>query len=292
MKKDDTEELAVTLEEIRAFRKEMLLLHGVLAGDMVETHPIIKEVSDLFLARGLDKVWLDKHLAVFVGTDIAEDKELLISYILDELDSMLLCEVEENREKKAYIFVGATGVGKTTLVGKLAARYAYLMEEHYSVAFCNADRHKLGATEQLMHYSDAMEIPLLEAEILSNDYDKIFIDTSGIYTETMNELEELFSMLEEFSYSVELSLVLSVTSKELDMVHIMELFQSFEIKSFIFTKLDETDDISDMIRFLMRYEKPIRYLSIGQEIPEDLIIASNEYILKKFMRQREENNNE
>ncbi len=289
MKKDDAEELAVTLEEIRAFRKEMLLMHGVLATDMVEAHPIIKEISDLFLSRGLDKVWLDKHLAVFVGTDIAEDKELLISYILDELDSMLHCEVEENREKKAHIFVGATGVGKTTLVGKLGARYAYLLEKKQRVAFCNIDRHKLGATEQLMHYSDAMEIPLLTLETLSDDYEQLFIDTSGVYAQTLQELEELFVRLEECSYSLELSLVLSATAKEVDMVHMMEFFKRFKIESFIFTKLDETDDISDMIRFLMRYDKPIRYLSIGQEIPEDLIVASNEYILKKFMIRRDDN---
>ena len=289
MKKDDIKDLAVTLEEIRAFRKEMLLMHGVLASDMVETHPIIKEVSDLFLARGLDKVWLDKHLAVFVGTDIAEDKELLVSYILDELDSMLLCEVDENREKKAYIFVGATGVGKTTLVGKLGARYAYLMEKSYSVAFCNADRHKLGATEQLMHYSDAMEIPLLSLDELNDEYDRIFIDTSGVYIDTIDELKELLSTLEAFSYSIELSLVLSATAKESDMIHLMRLFEPFNIESFIFTKLDETDDISDMIHFLMHYQKPVQYLSIGQEIPEDLIVASNEYILKKFMTKREEN---
>jgi len=285
MHEDEAKALAVTLEEIRAFRKEMLLMHGVLATDMVQTHQVIKEVSELFVQRGLDQLWVDKLLAPFVGTELEEDKEMLVSFVLDELDQMIRSQREDANTKQIHICLGATGVGKTTLIGKLAARYAYLMEKPYRVAFCNLDQHKVGAKAQLMAYSEAMEIPLLEVEeIFGGEYDKIFVDTSGLHAKSVEELKALMARLRDVPYAIELSLVLSATAKESDMCYLMKLFEDFEIGSFIFTKLDETDDISDMIRFLMRYKRPIRYLSVGQEIPEDLMVASNAYILEKFMK--------
>jgi flagellar biosynthesis protein FlhF len=288
MQRDDLKELSVTLEEIRAFRKEMLLMHGVLATDMVESHQVIKEVSELFVQKGLEKVWLDKLLALFVGTEMEEEREILLSYVLDELDQKILSKEEDLSGQKIHILLGATGVGKTTLVGKLGARYTYLLDHSYRVAFCNMDRHKLGAKAQLVAYSDAMEIPLIDLDSIKEGYDRVMVDTSGLYDQSLVELKDLLNQLSSTDYEIELSLVLSATAKESDMVHLMEIFDAFEIGSFIFTKLDETDNISDMIRFLMRYDKPITYLSVGQEIPEDLMVASNEYILKKFMTKREE----
>jgi flagellar biosynthesis protein FlhF len=66
---------------------------------------------------------------------------------------------------------------------------------------------------------------------------------------------------------------------------VLKIFNDLEIENFIFTKLDETSDLSDMINFLMNDNRPLSYLSIGQEIPEDLMVASKEYILNKFMQE-------
>ena len=56
------------------------------------------------------------------------------------------------------MLVGPTGVGKTTTIAKLAARYAYLMDRPYKVALLNLDSYKVGAIEQLEHYADIMQI--------------------------------------------------------------------------------------------------------------------------------------
>jgi len=58
-----------------------------------------------------------------------------------------------------------------------------------------------------------------------------------------------------------------------------------KVKSFILTKLDETGDLSDLINFLISEKKPVSYISTGQQIPEDLVVASKEYILKQFVRE-------
>ncbi|HHH20024.1 MAG TPA: flagellar biosynthesis protein FlhF [Campylobacterales bacterium] len=286
MHHENEEDLEITLEEIRAFRKEMLLMHGVLASDMVDQQGILKEVAELFITQGLDKVWVDKHLADFVGSGLEQDKERLIAYVLEEIDQFLVTDKEPHPiPRKIQILIGSTGVGKTTLMGKLGARYAYLLDQPYRVAFYNRDGFKLGAVEQLTHYSEAMEIPLVEREALTQgDYDIVLVDTAGTRGESIYDLSELIAYLGTHTdYRVEVSLVLSATAKAKDMAHMMEQFREFPMDNVIFTKLDETEDRSDIIKFMLTHHIPITYLSVGQEIPEDLMVATNEYILEKFI---------
>jgi len=287
MNEDD---LTITVEEIRAFKKEMLLMHGLLASDLVEEHTVVKEVSELFTSKGLDRVWVDNLLASTIGSAFEKDKDRLISYILDEIEGKIIVKNSEERlSNKIHILIGQTGVGKTSLIGKLGARYRYLLDKKYKVAFCNDDRHKVGTTEQLSAYADAMEIPFIELQdiITMDDFDVIFIDTAGTRGESLDELKSLLDELEGIgNYKIEISLVLSATAKKRDMSLLVDAFGAFPIDEFIFTKLDETDTLSDVICFLMHYDKPVSYISKGQEIPEDVIIATNEYLLKKFMQER------
>jgi len=284
------EDLGVTVKEIRAFRKEMLLMPGVLASDLVEDHNIVKEVSELFISKGLDRVWVDNILASTIGSVFEKDKEMLISYVLEEIESQITTKNSENNLRgKIHILIGQTGVGKTSLIGKLGARYCYFLDKKHKVAFCNDDRHKVGTTEQIQHYCDAMEIPFIELKdiIVMDDFDVIFIDTAGTRGESLDELKSLLEELDGISdYKIEISLVLSATAKKRDMSLLVDAFDGFPVDNFIFTKLDETDDISDVICFLMHYDKPISYISNGQEIPENIMLASTEYLLEKFMRER------
>ena len=279
----------VTVEEIQALRAEILMMHESLAKDVISHAHLVKKVVDLFVDKGLNRKWLEKLLAPLVGSSFEEDEVMLVAYLLEELDALLKVQDESNKlDNKVHIIVGATGIGKTSLVGKLGARYSYLLEESYSVAFFNFDRKKVGAIEQLEHYSDAMGIPIVSLEDLTdNEYDVILIDTAGNMGDGFDELKELIEIIEQnTSYRIEVSLVLSATSKTRDLKKIFHLFETFPIESFIFTKLDETSDLSDMINFLMTSDKPVSYLSIGQEIPEDLMLATKEYLLNQFMDEK------
>jgi len=290
-KEVNKKDLTVTVEEVRAFRKEILLMHGVLASDLVGEHTVVKEVSDIFIANGLDRVWVNNLLALTIGSSFEQNKERLTSYVLDEIDGKIITGNSEEmlHEKKIHILIGQTGVGKTSLIGKLGARYRYFLEREYKVAFCNDDRHKVGTTEQICHYADAMEIPFIELKdiITMDDFDVIFIDTAGTRGESLDELKSLLDELDGISdYKIEISLVLSATAKKRDMSLLSDAFDGFPIDNFMFTKLDETDDISDVICFLMHHNKPISYISNGQEIPENVMVASTTYLLEKFMQER------
>ncbi len=285
-KKDENSDL-LTVEEIQALRAEISMMHSSLATDIVSHAPLIKKVVDRFVERGLTQEWTEKLLAPLVGSTFEDDEAILIAYVLEELDTLLNVEEEStNLKRVVHIVVGGTGIGKTSLVGKLAARYTYFLKESHSVAFFNFDRQKVGAVEQLENYADAMDIRLInEEEFLEEEFDIVFVDTAGSNGDNFEALEAFIELIESSTpYKIIISLALSATSKLKDLKLIKERFESFPIKNLILTKLDETSDFSDMINFLIRQNLPVAYISTGQEIPEDLIVATKEHLLNQFMK--------
>lgn len=282
----ENENIPVTVEEIQALRAEISKMHESLAHDVIGHAPLVQKVADIFVNKGLEQKWVEKLLAPLVGSSFESDEVLLVAYVLEELDSLLTIKEEEKpSEKKVHIVVGGTGIGKTSLLGKLGARYTYLLEASYSVAYLNFDHQKVGAVEQLGHYADAMQIPLISKEDLFEDtYDVVLLDTGGSVGSNTQALDALINMIERDTvYDVEISLVLSATSKLRDMRRIVKAFEHLNIDHVVFTKLDETLDLSDMINFLLESQMPLSYLSTGQVIPEDLMVASKEYLLNQFM---------
>jgi len=116
------ETMKALLEEMKAKLAESSLEHGVVA-----------DVKARFMAKGIASSWLDEVLKALVGTPIIEDASLLVSYLLEEIDETLKVKEESLDEPLLMMLVGPTGVGKTTTIAKLAARYAYLLEKPLKV---------------------------------------------------------------------------------------------------------------------------------------------------------------
>ncbi len=285
MPKEDDDKL-LTVEDIRSLRAEISLMHSSLAKDVVGHAPLIQKVVERFVERGLQREWVEKLLATLVGSSFEDDEEILVAYVLEELDILLKVEEESQElEKTIHIIVGGTGIGKTSLVGKLATRYTYVLKKSHKAVFLNLDQQKVGAVEQLENYADAMDIDLITLDdFLENEYDVIFVDTAGNRGDNIKEIENFIELVEScMEYRIIVSLALSATSKMKDLEALNRAFEMLAVKNYILTKLDETCDLSDMINFLITQKTPVSYISTGQEIPEDLIVASKEYLLKKFM---------
>jgi flagellar biosynthesis protein FlhF len=181
---------------------------------------------------------------------------------------------------KIFSFIGPTGVGKTTTLAKLAAIKA--IKQGRRAALITLDTFKIAAVAQLQSYARIMGIPLEVAVGRSDlqkairrhrDCDLILIDTAGRspnQEQAIAELKDLFSIPEE----IHGYLVLSATAQYKNLLHADDRFGALPFKSYIFTKLDETEDASSMINFLISREKPVSYLTTGQEVPEDIERAS------------------
>ena len=129
------------LEELAALKTQLALMKEEMLPKGQES--VASKVKTLFMEKGIAAKWLDKVLASLMGNSILSDERLLLSYILEEIDESLEIQEESLDESKIIMLVGPTGVGKTTTIAKLAARYAYMMDKPYKVGFLNLDSFKV-----------------------------------------------------------------------------------------------------------------------------------------------------
>lgn len=180
---------------------------------------------------------------------------------------------------KLVFFLGPTGVGKTTTIAKLAS--SYVVEEKKKVAILTADTYRIAAAEQLRTYAQILEVPfrvvysteeINEAVDNFNDYDYIFVDTAGHSHQKEDLLQEMKKNLEKVSEKAEYQvfLVLSATTKYKDLLKIAENYKNITGYQLIFTKLDETTTVGNLLNIKMHVDTPIAYVTCGQNVPNDI----------------------
>jgi len=286
---EEEEELLNEIGDLKTQLEEMR--DGLLQSGRFGT--VSDDVKKRFMQKGISERWLDTILVPLIGTPVMEDAQLLVSYLLEEIDETLKIKREELTDSKIMMLVGPTGVGKTTTIAKLAARYAYLMERPYKVALINLDSYKVGAIEQLAHYADIMQIEhysIASPEALQQkieelaNYDVILVDTAGMSPyDTQKFIKTVEFVKTEIPKKIEVALVLAATVKYEDMGDIYENFSFLNLDSLIISKFDETKHFGTLMNFMLLYDLPMSYFSIGQEVPDDLLVASKEYLLEQFI---------
>ncbi|KLE10967.1 flagellar biosynthesis protein FlhF [Aliarcobacter butzleri] len=199
------------------------------------------------------------------------------------------------QQRKIIMMVGPTGVGKTTTISKLAARYAYKLGQNYKVGIVTLDSFRVGAVEQLQAYTNIMRLPLevvkkpddlAEALLRLKDCNYIFIDTAGSSQYDIDKIElinDYQKKVEELP--IEKILVLPANVKHSDLLEIYKNYSILDIDYLTFTKLDETRSFGNLISFAHKTKKSITYFSIGQNVPDDLIVSDATYLIDCFMNQ-------
>ncbi len=193
--------------------------------------------------------------------------------------------------KKVIMLVGPTGVGKTTSIAKLAARYSYLMEKKYKVGLVVLDTYRIGAVEQLMQYARMMKLgietvvdpPEFATALDALKYcDYILIDTMGSSPYDKGKIEKIYECLNanETEFNVDVVLTMPSSIKYDDMKVTYKNFSNLGIDTLMFTKLDETKGYGNIFSLAYETKKPISYFSVGQEVPEDLVCATSEFLIE------------
>ena len=186
----------------------------------------------------------------------------------------------EHKERKIAVFIGPTGVGKTTSIAKIAAKYALIDKK--KVSLITFDTYRVGAVEQLKIYAKIIGLPVdvvLSPSDLKGVIDKkkdaelILIDTAGRShkdRDYVTELGNLASQKEE----IDCHLVLSATSSNTVLNDIIGKFRDVKINSLLFTKLDEADNFGAVFSSMINAQRPLSYFTTGQRVPEDIELAS------------------
>ncbi len=196
--------------------------------------------------------------------------------------------------QKRISLIGATGVGKTTTIAKLAAEA--MTQSGARIALVTIDTYRIAAVEQLKVYGEIMGLPvevvlspeqLQEAFRRHRDKDLILIDTAGRSPLDSPRLDELNEFLGPES-GVENCLVLAAPTDERLQQQTLQAFRRLPLSRLIFTKLDETDRCGALINIPTRSNLPLAYLTDGQQVPEDLLPADPEVVAEIVMSGREQ----
>jgi len=193
--------------------------------------------------------------------------------------------IKTGNKKKIIMFIGPTGVGKTTTMAKLGAIYS--LREGYRVAFITIDNYRIAATEQLKKYAEIMTIPIYSVnnqkefkDVISDDKAEIImVDTSGRSHRNDLKISEIKSFAEQVEYDFEKILCVAATTKKSDLNDVFKAFDTMHFNSVVITKVDETSFIGNVVDIADKYHKPISYFTNGQEVPNDIIIADPDKIV-------------
>jgi flagellar biosynthesis protein FlhF len=179
----------------------------------------------------------------------------------------------------AIALVGPTGVGKTTTVAKLAARFAV----RYGAAqlgLVTLDSYRIGAHEQLRSYGRILGVPMHIAqdgatlrELLASLQGKrlVLIDTCGL-SQRDERMEEMLGTLSSARFGmrpIRRVLLLNAASHSETLDEVARAWHAQDAAGAILTKLDEAARIGGAIDCMLRYRLTLFGLTNGQRVPED-----------------------
>ncbi|MHA6963370.1 flagellar biosynthesis protein FlhF [Zobellella denitrificans] len=185
------------------------------------------------------------------------------------------------RQGGAVSLLGPTGVGKTTTIAKLAARFAarYGAEQ---VALITTDHYRIGAHEQLQTYGRIMGVVVKQArtyqELAQALYQLrhrrlVLIDTAGMGQRDLRLNEQLDTLVGDKQIKIRNYLVLPATAQRRVLQEAVDHFRRIPLAGCILTKLDESLSLGDVLDISIQNSLPISYITDGQRVPEDLRLA-------------------
>ncbi len=297
----ESEDMKRIKEEIEKLGDKVKLIQNMFWSEKAPRMqtPIPPEFAEIYrLAResGMDQSHLDEIMNLtleHMPSKMRENSATVKRYFQVLMRKMVPVRLEtppKNGAKKVIMLVGPTGVGKTTSIAKLAARFSYLLEKKYKVGLVVLDTYRIGAVEQLMQYARMMKLgietvvdpPEFSSALNALRYsDYILIDTMGSSPYDKGKIEKIYECLRgnNTEYSVDVVLVLPSSIKYEDLKATYDNFAPLGIDTMMFTKLDETRGFGNIFSLVYETKVPVSYFSVGQEVPEDLVVATSDFLV-------------
>jgi flagellar biosynthesis protein FlhF len=263
-------------EELRTLRRMLETQLATLAwNDLSRRAPVQTELLKQLTVLGLSQDLATELVAQMPGRmELSEANRLALALIARRI---LVAEERWLDGGGIVALVGPTGVGKTTLMAKLAARWV-LRHGPRELALISTDSVRIGAQEQIHTLGRLLGAPAYAVDgvhelrdILDHVAERRFvlIDTAGLSQRDERLADELGS-LAGVHERIETSLVLSASAQAGAIEQTVQRFASAQPSTCVLTKLDEATSLGGALSMLIRSKLPIAYLSDGQRVPEDL----------------------
>lgn len=255
----------------------------------------------------LDSEVDEKYANQIMGeADVSGQTNLPFDYILSNVYQKMILKfgraegitVTEG-SPRIVVFMGPTGVGKTTTIAKIASNY--VVEDRKKVALLTADTYRIAAVDQLRTYANILEVPFRviyseedARETIGEfwDYDYIFVDTMGHSHQNEEQLERMKKLVQVVRETGESQafLVLSATTKYRDLLKIASRYNEITDYQLIFTKLDETDVLGNLLNVKLYTDTPIAFVTYGQNVPNDIEEFNPQKAVKQILSRKQEKN--
>lgn len=279
------------------------LLHESGSSDVPAPHPLIATAAELLEQRGFSvesKRELLQSLAhrQLPGTSQEpEELQTLAKIRLSELIRPKLPPCQPihidaaqpgSGMPRVVVLVGPTGVGKTTTIAKLASPL-HLLEKR-SVGLITLDTYRIGAVDQLGRYAEIAGMPIEvvpaggsargAVEALKH-CDIVFVDTAGRSQKDLSRLQEVRDMLGGLG-ELQVHLCLSMTASRANLLDVAEKFRVVEYNRVLLTKIDEAPQGGNIYDLLRIVRTPVSYVTCGQEVPDDIQVATEDRLLQEI----------
>ncbi|WP_313641235.1 flagellar biosynthesis protein FlhF [Paenibacillus sp.] len=290
---EQTPEVASALENdvLREIRDMKLWMERIArqSSGTKELPDSLQQLRDLLIEQEMDAVLVEEWISNISERWADEGRtwgpEKFQESLKEQLDGFLSGRIADGiaRDTQIVYIAGPTGVGKTTTIAKLAAEQ--LFKHGRKVGFITSDTYRISAVEQLRTYASILNVPLevvqspgdlQRALFRLESCDLVIMDTAGRNYRNDMLVAELQSLLAKELRS-ETYLVLSLTSKSRDMKLIAEHFGRYKLDKVIFTKL-ETGSYGPLFNVLNDFPLTLSYMTNGQNVPDDLLMASKEQL--------------
>lgn len=199
-----------------------------------------------------------------------------------------VCDSDLIESGGIFAFVGPTGAGKTTTIGKLAARYV-LDHGNNDIALVTTDGYRIGAHEQLRTLARILNVP---CKIVSGQRDLasvlyevrhckvVLIDSAGLNARAP-ELRQQLAGLEALGDRVKVVQVLAANSQQQVLSNALRAYRTKNLSACVLTKLDEACSLGECISLIIANQLPLAYVADGQAIPGDLAMGSGKALVSR-----------
>ncbi|MCL2216049.1 MAG: flagellar biosynthesis protein FlhF [Defluviitaleaceae bacterium] len=250
--------------------------------DTMLTQEVRPEVA-AFILRELESV--DEASQV----DVKLLVKAVYGNIVDILKNPTLIDTNKG-SAQTIVFMGPTGVGKTTTIAKLSSVLA--LKHGLRVGLITADTYRIAAVEQLKTYADILGLDIRviyspqempdHLRALRAKCDLVLVDTAGRSHKNQESLNELKALLETVPDGIRY-LVLSVTTRYEDLCKIVSSYDQLSDFNLIFTKLDEAEALGSLMNICCLTGKKTAYVTFGQNVPDDLEAIKPDKIAKSLL---------
>jgi fused signal recognition particle receptor len=280
-----------------------------LTGGLKRTSSSLGSAVDLVTKRKLDRAMLDDIEDVLLRADLGTEVASRIAAAVgvgrydkaitaDEVKSVVATEVEKvlvpvakpleiDQAKKPFVIlvVGVNGSGKTTTIGKLAAKLA---AEGRKVMLAAGDTFRAAAIEQLKIWGERTKSPVIagaqgsdSASLAFNalsaakeqKLDVLLVDTAGRLqnkAELMNELEKVVRVIRKVDASAPhaVLLVLDATAGQNALSQVEAFHRTAGVTGLVMTKLDGTARGGILVALAEKHRLPVHFIGVGEGIDD------------------------